>query len=61
MITHWLGTGKFELAMCDPQTGRVEPLGRHPLSKADSIIRDLKVRMERERHRVTFSEMTGPR
>ncbi len=59
LITHW--PREFDLAMADPLSGRVEPLGRHPLSKIATIVRDLRVRMERERHLVTFSELTGPR
>lgn len=59
MITYWVD--KFDLGMFDPVGERYEPLGKHPMAKADKIIGDLKVRMERERHRVTFSEVTGPR
>lgn len=61
LITHWPGTSKFDLAMCDPLTGRVEPLGRHPTAKIAGIVGDLYVRMLKERHTVTFSELTGPR
>lgn len=61
VLTYWQFDGTFELGMFDPLAGRYEPLGRHPLAKADRIIGDLRVRIERERHRVTFSEVTGPR
>lgn len=59
IITH--GTGTFDLGMFDPVSGRHEPLGRHPTADIDHVVRDLRVRMERENHRVTFSEITGKR
>ncbi len=59
VITHQGGT--FELGMYDPVGMRYEPLGKHPLKDIDRIVRDLRARMEKERHRVTFSEMVGPR
>lgn len=51
----------FALGMYDPRGGWYEPLGTHPLRDIDRIVRDLKVRMEKEKHRVTFSEMRAPR
>ena len=51
----------FELGMYDPLSGRYEPLGTHPANGKDKIVRDLKVRMEREGHLVSFSEQSGPR
>jgi hypothetical protein len=59
VITHWGRT--FALGMYDPVSMRHEPLGRHPIEKIDKIVGDLKVRMEKERHLVTFSEISGPR
>lgn len=59
VITNWCGV--FDLGMYDPVTMRYEPLGRHPKRDRERIVRDLKHRMEQERHLVTFSEVTGPR
>ena len=59
VITHW--GGQFELGMFDPISGRYEFLGKHPMKDIERIVHDLKVRMEQERHRVTFSEIQGPR
>lgn len=61
VLTYWPGTGKFDMGMYDPLNMRYEELGTHPMSKADRIVGDLRVRMEKERHIVTFSEVTGPR
>jgi len=57
------GDLKTEVGMYDPLGGRYESLGAHgPLrSEVDRVVRDLKVRMEREGHRVSFSEITGRR
>lgn len=52
---------KFMLGMFDPVTCRHVPLGKHPTEDIDRIVHDLKVRMEREGHRVSFSETTGQR
>ena len=51
----------FDLAMFDPLSMRYEPLGTHPERDIDRIVCDLRIRMEREGHRVSFSEMRGPR
>ena len=51
----------FRLGMFDPQTGRHEPLGRHPVRDIDRIVGDLRARIEQERHLVTYSEVNGPR
>lgn len=59
VITHRGHT--FDLGMYDPVSGRHEPLGNHPRKDINRIVRDLKVRMEREGHLVSFSEVTGPR
>lgn len=59
VITHWGRT--FSLGMFDPLSERHEPLGKHPTGDIERIVGDLRVRMERERHLVTFSEVTGPR
>lgn len=59
MITYWGRT--FDLGMYDPVGMRYEALGRHPSEKIEKIVRDLRVRMEKERHLVTFSEISGPR
>ena len=59
VITHRGRT--FDLGMYDPVSGRHEPLGNHPTRDIERIVRDLKVRIEKERHQVTFSEVTGPR
>lgn len=61
VLTYWTGLGQFDMGMYDPISMRYEPLGRHPLAKADKIVGDLRNRMEQERHRVTYSEVTGPR
>lgn len=61
VITHERDGRTFALGMYDPLNTRYEPLGRHPVRNIDRIVRDLKVRMERERHLVTFSEVTAPR
>jgi hypothetical protein len=71
VITHWppidnavghaFRAPTFDLGIYDPVSGRYAPLGRHLLVHIDRIVRDLKVRIERERHLVTFSERTGPR
>lgn len=61
IITHAPDRRTFELGMYDPVTMRHEPLGRHPTKDIDRIVRDLRVRMEQERHLVTYSEVTGPR
>lgn len=45
--------------MYDPQSGRYEPLGSHKGAALDSAVQGLKVRMEREGHRVTFCERRG--
>lgn len=59
VITHQGGT--FELGMFDPNHGKYEPLGRHSIRDIKNIVCDLKVRMEREKHLVSFSEVHGPR
>ena len=51
----------FALGMYDPITSRYEPLGEHPMGKIEGIVRDLRIRMEKENHIVTFSEVTGAR
>lgn len=61
IITHERDGVTFALGMYDPLGGRYEPLGKHPLSKIERVVGDLRTRMERERHRVTFSEVWGPR
>lgn len=61
IITHASEGRTFALGMFDPLSMRYEPLGNHPVSDIERIVGDLKVRMERERHRVTFSELTAPR
>ena len=59
VITHW--GREFDLGMFDPVTMRHEPLGRHPMVDIERIVGDLRVRIEKERHLVSFSELTGPR
>ncbi len=59
VITYWGHT--FDLGMFDPVTERCAQLGRHSTKDIVRVVGDLRVRMERERHRVTFSELTGPR
>lgn len=51
----------FDLGMYDPVTGRHEPLGTHPRRDADRVIGDLRDRIAREGHRVSFSEVNGRR
>ena len=59
VITHRGQT--FSLGMFDPVSARYEALGTHPTANIDRIVGDLRTRMERERHMVTYSEITGPR
>ena len=60
VITH-VPVMSFELGMWDPLNTKYAPLGKHPTKDIEKIVGDLKVRMEKERHIVTFSEVTGPR
>ena len=46
----------FKLGMFDPVSMRYEPLGKHSIEKIERVVRDLKIRMEREGHMVSFSE-----
>lgn len=59
VITHRGHT--FDLGMYDPVSMRYEALGSHSVKDISRIVGDLRVRMERERHIVSFSELTGPR
>lgn len=61
VITHAEDRRTFALGMYDPISCRYEPLGSHSTSRIDGIVRDLVARMEREGHRVSFSETTGKR
>ena len=47
-----------EVGMFDPVSGRYVPLGSHR-EHLDTVVRDLKIRMEKEGHTVTFAERTG--
>ncbi len=60
VITH-VPVLQFELGMYDPLNMRYERLGTHPTKNIDRIVGDLKTRIERERHLLTFSELVGPR
>lgn len=51
--------GNFSLGMYDPLNTRYEKLGTHPVRDKDKIVRDLKNKIEREGHLVSFSELTG--
>ena len=51
----------FLMGMYDPISGRHEPLGEHPTANIEQVVSDLRVRMEKERHIVTYSEVTAPR
>lgn len=51
----------FEMGMYDPISGRYEALGTHSYKDKDNVVRGLKERIEREGHRVSFSEVTGKR
>lgn len=42
-----------EVGMYDPQSGRYVPLGQHR-QHLETVVRDLKTRMEKEGHTVTF-------
>lgn len=42
-----------EVGMYDPQSGRYAPLGEHR-QHLDTVVRDLKQRMEKGGHTVTF-------
>lgn len=53
--------GVFDLGMYDPVSGRHEPLGTHRQTDRDKVIRGLTQRIEREGHRLTFSEVSGTR
>lgn len=59
VITH--GDRTFALGMFDPVSMRYEALGTHPTRDIKRIVGDLRARMERERHLVTYSEVSGPR
>ena len=59
IITNWPFV--FELGMYDPVSCRYVPLGKHAKKDKEKIVRDLRIRMEKERHLVTFSEVRGPR
>lgn len=50
------GTRTFKMGMYDPVGGKFVPLGEHPNRDKGKIVRDLRTRMERERHRVSFCE-----
>lgn len=54
---------KTEVGMYDPLNEKYVPLGAHgPDTRSiDSAVRGLKERIEREGHRLTFSELRGPR
>lgn len=51
----------FDLGMYCPVTHRYEKLGSHKISQQDEVIGGLRDKIEREGHRATFSEVTGPR
>ena len=62
VITHSADNDhSFALGMYDPCSGRHEALGRHPTNQIEKIVGDLRIRMEREGHLVSFSEITGER
>ena len=61
IITHHPMGGSFKLGMWDPLNERHEYLGTHPARDIERIVGDLRDRIEREGHRVTFSEVTGTR
>lgn len=53
--------GRIDLGMHDPRSGRYEPLGAHGPG-ADAItraVRGLAERIEREGHRLTWSEASA--
>jgi hypothetical protein len=45
---------KTEMGMFDPVSGRYVPLGKHSPAVLDKVVRDLKTRMEKEGHLVSF-------
>lgn len=52
----------FAMGMYCPATGRYEPLGNnHPTRDSVRIVGELRDRIAREGHRVTFSEVNGKR
>jgi hypothetical protein len=55
------GDGTFSMGMFDPVSGRHEPLGTHRTVDKDSVVRGLAQRIEREGHKLTFSELSGKR
>lgn len=58
IILTFLRSGKTRVAMCDPRTGRIEPLGEHGPSarEVDRVVCDLKDSIVRAGHRLTFCE-----
>ena len=46
---------KTKVGMYDPKSGRHVPLGSYQGAELDKVVRDLRIRMEREGHTVTFS------
>ena len=48
-----------EVGMFDPETGRYVPLGTHNGRTLETVVRDLKTRMEQAGHTVTFSERSS--
>lgn len=59
VLTHKGNT--FEMGMYHPQGDRYEPLGIHPTRDKERIVRGLRERIEREGHKVSFSEVSGKR
>lgn len=49
------------MGMWCPVTERYAPLGKHPTRDIEKVVGGLRERVEKERHLVTFSEVTGPR
>ena len=51
----------FDMGMYHPQGDRYEPLGTHRAVDKERVVRQLKERIEREGHTVSFSSITGQR
>lgn len=61
VLTYHDGGTKFSMGMYDPVSGRHEALGTHRIADKDRVIRGLVERIQREGHRLTFSEIRGKR
>ena len=58
IVLTFLRNGKTSVAMCDPKTGRLEPLGTHGPSArlVDRVVADLAASITRAGHKLTYCE-----